>query len=436
VSRPEDGGGRLAMTIMEPLLSLVMSHTLRTLDRSSGSALPVLTMALVKKAAGTASPPQAAATTRAAAPEQAPASVPVPAIARGPLFQLGGAAAAAPDPKHVLGGNTQQVAAASVAQQPSRRVTRASGSGGQAAPTPSVGVGSGDDPQAQGRRTRKRCAADAAVAAAPAADGADVTDTDADAPPAKKGRRQSHGQLSSGPAKATQKRKAPDEQQPEKTKPALHGIVKTSTDHWRARRELVLPPMRWCSLPLSVRKHTTYRFLYMHAVRDCDARCNVHLGTFGSEEEAARAHDRGSIVFNGAEAKTNVRACVNMCTCVSVRVCDLTDPLKPHSPNASLSPSPSPALQFPITDYKKELPKLSKMSREDVVAFLMRGSSCFAQGSNTFRGARSLAQTYTARRAAAPCGTGLHTSAPRRMRVLLCVHSTDRVASYTTCTQV
>jgi hypothetical protein len=68
------------------------------------------------------------------------------------------------------------------------------------APGPSDDGGStGDGTQAQGMRTRKHSAAD----------------TDSDAPPAKKGRGQAHGQqLPSGAAKGAQKRKAPREQPP------------------------------------------------------------------------------------------------------------------------------------------------------------------------------------------------------------------------------
>jgi hypothetical protein len=126
------------------------------------------------------------------------------------------------------------------------------------------GAGAGDDPQAQGRHAHKRSAADAAIAAATAAAtavaddypqaqererkrsaagpafdagaafdadaaaaavGSDVTDTDdAYAPPAKKGRSQAHGQLSSGAAKS-----------------AFHGVSSNQyrSGHWQARRELI-----------------------------------------------------------------------------------------------------------------------------------------------------------------------------------------------------
>jgi hypothetical protein len=97
---------------------------------------------------------------------------------------------------------------------PSKRVTRAAGSGDHGALGSSDGGGTGDDPQAQGMRTRKRSAATTGAVAA--------GDADANAPPAKKGRGQPHEQVSSGAAKATQKRKAPNEQPPEKTKSALH----------------------------------------------------------------------------------------------------------------------------------------------------------------------------------------------------------------------
>ncbi|KAG1659501.1 hypothetical protein FOA52_015343 [Chlamydomonas sp. UWO 241] len=96
VSRPEDGSGQIAMRIMEPMLSLIKSHTLHTctMDRSSSAALPELTMVLVQKAAG-ALPPQAVVSTRAAAPEPAAASAPVPASAQSPTSADDASAAAA-----------------------------------------------------------------------------------------------------------------------------------------------------------------------------------------------------------------------------------------------------------------------------------------------------------------------------------------------------
>jgi hypothetical protein len=256
VSRPEDSGGRLAMKIMEPMLSLVKSHTLRTctLDtilRSSNAALPVLMMELVTKAApstGTASsPPQAAVSTRAAAPEPVPpASAPVPPSALGPTSQLADAAPAGPAPMRM------QAAAGPSAQQPSKRVTLGAGSG---APGPSDG--GGVDPQDQGRRTRKRSAAGAAFDADAAAGGAD-TDTgtdDADAPPAKKGRSQAHGQVSSGAAKVTQKRKAPSEQPPAKSKILLGGVRGNSKYRggWVLASVLELTH---CSTAMCIRTHT------------------------------------------------------------------------------------------------------------------------------------------------------------------------------------
>ncbi|KAG1668782.1 hypothetical protein FOA52_006035 [Chlamydomonas sp. UWO 241] len=83
VTRPEPGGGRLAMRILEPMLSLIKSHMLATctLEQSSSAELPVLTMVLVKKSGDAASPPPAATQTRpAAALEPSPVtSVPMPA---------------------------------------------------------------------------------------------------------------------------------------------------------------------------------------------------------------------------------------------------------------------------------------------------------------------------------------------------------------------
>ncbi|KAG1652923.1 hypothetical protein FOA52_003589 [Chlamydomonas sp. UWO 241] len=155
------------------------------------------------------------------------------------------------------------------------------------------GVAAGDAPQVQGRRAHKRSAA-----AAAAANGADTDDY---VPPAKKSRSQTYGQLSSGAAKATQKHKAPNAQPPAKAKSSFRGVFapRRITHGWEAQRDLIA--FRGPS-----HHYDTYQLhdICVHAVYDRTARRAAYLGKFGSEE-AARAHDRASIVCNGTEAKTN-----------------------------------------------------------------------------------------------------------------------------------
>jgi hypothetical protein len=60
VSHLEAGVARLAMAILEPMLSAIKSHTLRSTLLNRSSVLPVLTLVLVTKTSGAASPsPQA-----------------------------------------------------------------------------------------------------------------------------------------------------------------------------------------------------------------------------------------------------------------------------------------------------------------------------------------------------------------------------------------
>ncbi|KAG1678890.1 hypothetical protein FOA52_003558 [Chlamydomonas sp. UWO 241] len=72
----------------------------------------------------------------------------------------------------------------------------------------------------------------------------------------------------------------------------------------------------------------------------------VYLGAFASEDAAGRAYDRASIVYYGQETKTN----------------------------------------FAIANYSEELPLLITMAREDVIAFVRRGSNGFSRGASKYRG--------------------------------------------------
>ncbi|KAG1681356.1 hypothetical protein FOA52_007404 [Chlamydomonas sp. UWO 241] len=412
VSRPEDGGGRLAMKIMEPMLSLIKRHTLHTctLDRDTNAELPVLTMVLLTKATvpTASSPPQSSASRPAAAPKQAPSSVPAPASAPAPVtgvavaqHKRGGSSQHKPH-KDLLqtgapGESDDQLEARQVSQvggvrpleeldgqgaagslsfpataqqlatmfwgarlelpmllllrchidgvlqpyeqraslrsqghvtalwlkdpmlslmrgrrtlswslapaqggtgslpemtQPMMRVT---GSGDHTASESSDGSDSGDDEQAPGRRGRKRSVIAAATNAAAAA---------VETPPAKKGR----SQAPSGAAKVAQKRKATGEQPVAAATSSFRG-VSLNRKSWEA--------VLW----------------------DRDTSSKIYLGVFDSEEEAARVFDRASIVFKGAEAKTN----------------------------------------FPVTDYAQELPQLKKMTRKEVIAHERRASNGSAE---------------------------------------------------------
>ncbi|KAG1654472.1 hypothetical protein FOA52_006074 [Chlamydomonas sp. UWO 241] len=82
VSRPEDGGGRLVLMVVEPMLSLIKRHTLAscTLDRSSNELL--MELVKVKEDPAGSSPPKAGPSTpTAAAPGMASASAPASACA-------------------------------------------------------------------------------------------------------------------------------------------------------------------------------------------------------------------------------------------------------------------------------------------------------------------------------------------------------------------
>ncbi|KAG1677922.1 hypothetical protein FOA52_001340 [Chlamydomonas sp. UWO 241] len=193
---------------------------------------------------------------------------------------------------------------------PSQPTTRVTGSCDHTASDLFDGSDSGDDEQAHGLRGRKRSAIAAATNAAAAA---------AEAPPAKKGRSQAHGQeLPSGAAKDAQKRNAPSEQPPVTAATSSLRGVSPHGKNWASK-------------------------LY-----DSDTRSNIHVGVFGSEEEAAHAHDRVSIVFKGAEAKTN----------------------------------------FPLTHYAQELHQLKKMTRKEVVAHVRHGSSALIKGASKYRGVK------------------------------------------------
>ncbi|XP_008807712.2 AP2-like ethylene-responsive transcription factor BBM2 [Phoenix dactylifera] len=75
---------------------------------------------------------------------------------------------------------------------------------------------------------------------------------------------------------------------------------------------------------------------------------HVYLGSYDSEEKAARAHDLAALKYWG--------------------------------------PNPNTKLNFPVSDYEKELETMKTMSQEEYVAYVRRKSSCFSRGASIYRG--------------------------------------------------
>lgn len=75
---------------------------------------------------------------------------------------------------------------------------------------------------------------------------------------------------------------------------------------------------------------------------------HVYLGSYDSEEKAARAHDLAALKYWGS--------------------------------------SPSAKLNFPVSDYEKELETMKNMSQDEYVAHVRRQSSCFSRGASAYRG--------------------------------------------------
>ncbi|XP_020255422.1 AP2-like ethylene-responsive transcription factor AIL1, partial [Asparagus officinalis] len=75
---------------------------------------------------------------------------------------------------------------------------------------------------------------------------------------------------------------------------------------------------------------------------------HVYLGSYDSEEKAARAHDLAALKYWG--------------------------------------PTPSAKLNFPVSDYERELETMKNMSQDEYVAHVRRQSSCFSRGASAYRG--------------------------------------------------
>ncbi|KAM0936814.1 putative transcription factor AP2-EREBP family [Dioscorea sansibarensis] len=71
-------------------------------------------------------------------------------------------------------------------------------------------------------------------------------------------------------------------------------------------------------------------------------------GSYESEEQAARSHDLAALKYFG--------------------------------------PGPNAKLNFPMSEYEKEMEIMKKMSHEEFVAYVRRQSSCFSRGASMYRG--------------------------------------------------
>ena len=99
---------------------------------------------------------------------------------------------------------------------------------------------------------------------------------------------------------------------------------------------------------------------------------HVYLGTFESEEHAARAHDRMAIHLKMHQQ--------------TVSSTSDHDASEDAGVNDLAKNTDVPALNFPIADYADELHSLRSSTREDLVARLRRESSGFSRGTSTYRG--------------------------------------------------